>query len=441
MVQLGSLRPNLIQCPRESLPEMKARSLPPPECDDAEARSSDEEIFQQVPSSKPCICVIGVGFVGESLLKQFSSAFDCIGFDISEERVSSLSQRLKYLKNVVVTSDPIKLASASHFFICVPTPLRQDNSVNLDCVVLALGTILQYARRGCCIVIESSVPVGTTRKILGAYKDFFHCGVSPERVDPGRTHPQPKEIPKLVAGLTPVALKHIYATYSEVYQVVVPVSKPEVAEMTKLFENCYRMVNIAYVNEMSDACHQQGIDPHEMIGAASTKPFGFQAFHPGLGVGGNCLPVNPWYLLSNNKRLPILERATKLMRGRPHRMAWKFHARCKAEHASKPSATAAAKPRILIVGICFKDGYSDTSDSPGLSFARKLKDLGCSRLAFFDPLVQSHQAEGLERLENEDWNCKYLDEHFDGIAICNKLDCNSMSVMNMLQRSIVQSYV
>ena len=420
---------------------MKARSPQPPQLDAIKARAVTGDTPPQSPDATPCVCVIGVGYVGESLLRQFGTACGCIGFDISEERVSSLAPRLKGLKNVVVTSDPLKLASATHYFVCVPTPLRADNSVNLDCVILAVGTILQYARPGSCIIIESSVPVGTTRKILGPYKDFFHCGMSPERVDPGRTHPQPREIPKLVAGLTPLALKQIYAIYSKVYQTVVPVSRPEVAEMTKLFENCYRLVNIAYVNEMSDACRSHGIDPHEMIGAASTKPFGFQPFYPGLGVGGSCLPVNPWYLLSNNNRLPVLERSTKLMRDRPQRMARGFHKRCQDAKSTKPPQTAMQKPRILVVGVCFKEGYSDTSDSPGLAFAQKLRELGCSRLVFFDPLVRDHQVEWLKRLGVDDWNCQYLEDNFDGIAICNKSEHVNMSVVNMLQRTVVRSFV
>ena len=419
---------------------MKAGNTQSEERVEATQEAVTEGEPSQPGSQSTSVCVIGVGFVGESLLKQFSTKFGCIGFDVSEERVSSLAQRFKSSKNMVVTSDPRKLGSASHFFICVPTPLRQDNTVNLDCVFLAVSSILQYARRGCCITIESSVPVGTTRKILGPYKDVFHCGVSPERVDPGRVHPQPREIPKLVAGLTPLALKQIYAVYSEVYQVVVPVSKPEVAEMTKLFENCYRMVNIAYVNEMSDACRQHGIDPHEMIGAASTKPFGFKPFYPGLGVGGKCLPINPWYLLSNNKRLPVLERATRMMRSRPQRMAQKLHARCKAICPSPSSNSKSSQPRMLVVGVCFKDGYADISDSPGLTFAWKLKELGCSRLAFFDPLVDKAQVDWLEKLNSEAWNSRYLDENFDGVAICNNLDRTS-AVLSMLQRPIVQSYV
>ena len=420
---------------------MKARSPQPPQLDAIKARVVSDDTPHQSPDAAPCVCVIGVGYVGESLLRQFGTACECIGFDISEERVSSLAPRLKGLKNVSVTSDPLKLASATHYFVCVPTPLREDNSVDLDCVYMAVGTILRYARPGSCIIIESSVPVGTTRKVLGPYKDYFHCGMSPERVDPGRTHPQPREIPKLVAGLTSVALKQIYATYSEVYQTVVPVSRPEVAEMAKLFENCYRLVNIAYVNEISDACRAHGIDPHEMIGAASTKPFGFQPFNPGLGVGGRCLPVNPWYLLSNNNRLPVLEKSAKRMHDRPHRMAQSFHKRCLDSKSTKPEATPMQKPRILIIGVCFKEGYSDTSDSPGLAFAQTLKKLGCSRLAFFDPMVRDNQVDWLEKLGNEHWNCRYLEDNFDGVAICNRSQQVNMSVVNMLQRTYVRSFV
>lgn len=209
-----------------------------------------------------CVCILGVGYVGESLLSQFGNVVTTIGYDISEARVSALRQ--KYIENVRIrlTIDPSELAKGTHFLIAVPTSLRDDNSINLDHVTLALNTIIAFAKPGSCIVIESSVAVGTTRKLLTPYKSIFHCGMSPERIDPGRLHPTTEQIPKVVSALTQKAMKHIFAMYALVYETLVPVSKPEVAEMTKLYENCYRMVNIAYVNEISDACVSHGIDPH-----------------------------------------------------------------------------------------------------------------------------------------------------------------------------------
>ena len=209
-----------------------------------------------------CVCVIGVGYVGDSLLGQFGNVVTAIGYDISSDRVAALRQ--KYINNprIYLTDDSADLAKGTHFLIAVPTPLREDHSVNLDYVKSAINLIMAFAQANSSIIIESSVPVGTTRRLLTPYKTVFHCGMSPERIDPGRVSPTAEQIPKVVSALTPKAMKHIFALYAMVYQTLVPVSKPEVAEMTKLYENCYRMVNIAYVNEIADACVGHGIDPH-----------------------------------------------------------------------------------------------------------------------------------------------------------------------------------
>ncbi len=384
------------------------------------------------------ICVVGVGFVGESLLKEFGNVFKSIGYDKSEKRIQDLTSAFKSFGKVKLTSDETALAAATHYLISVPTLLRPDRSVNLDYVHAAVKTVLKYARPGCTIVIESSVCVGTTREILGPYKNILHCGMSPERVDPGRTFPTADKIPKLISGLTPMSLKAISQIYSKVFETVVPVSKPEVAEMTKLYENCYRMVNIAYVNEMSDACRSHGIDPFEMINAATTKPYGFQAFYPGLGVGGHCLHENAEYLFANNKNLPVLERATKLMWARPKKLARKFHRRSISDPTNDRNGVL---PRILVVGVGFKPGQSVLSNSPGLSFAQRLNDTGCARLAFYDPLVSQDKVRWMEKLDDACWNPSYIDAEFDSIAICTKHPGVDFGVVERLQRAFVRCFV
>ncbi|KAL1612121.1 hypothetical protein SLS60_000344 [Paraconiothyrium brasiliense] len=254
--------------------------------------------------------------------------------------------------------------------------------------------------------------------------------MSPERVDPGRTEPAPNKIPKLVSGLTPKALTLITSLYAKVFDHIIPVSSPETAEMTKLFENCQRMINIAYVNEMADAARMHGIDPNEMIRAASSKPYGFTPYFPGLGVGGTCIPVNPFYLFANNKNLPVLEKATAQMRKRPSTKARRFHARVSTSLAGK-------SPRILIVGIGYKPGQSLLSGSPGLAFAERLRRLGCSRLAFYDPLVESEAVEWLEKLEDVSWHSPYLEDNFDALAICIRQTGIDFGFMERLRTSKV----
>lgn len=393
------------------------------------------QIAIDIESVEPCVCVIGVGFVGEALLREFGRVFNSIGFDISQKRIEELAKSFTSLPNVTLTTDMASLSQATHYLISVPTPLKRDRSVNMIHLVSAISTTFKQARPGSVIVLESSVCVGTTRQFFSAYKDVYHCGMSPERVDPGRTQPTAKEITKLVSGLTPKALVVIQSIYAKVFDHVVPVSSPETAEMTKLFENCQRMINIAYVNEMADAARSHGVDPDEMIHAASSKPYGFTPYTPGLGVGGTCIPINPFYLFANNKNLPVLEEATAQMRKRPSTKARKFHTRI-------TSSLSGRSPRVLVVGIGYKPGQSLLSGSPGLAFAERLRRLGCSRLAFYDPLVQGEALGWMEKLQEVSWHSLYLEKNFDAIAICLRQTNIDFRVIEKLHTSkvIVQEF-
>lgn len=388
-----------------------------------------------IEAIEPCVCVIGVGFVGEALLREFGQVFTSIGFDISQRRIDELGKTFGTFSKVTLTTDKTSLSQATHFLISVPTPLKKDRSINMMHLVSAINTTFQYARPGSVIVLESSVCVGTTRQFFSAYKEIYHCGMSPERVDPGRTQPTAKEIPKLVSGLTPEALVLIQSIYAKVFDNVLPVSSPETAEMTKLFENCQRMINIAYVNEMADAARAHGVEPDEMIHAASSKPYGFTPYTPGLGVGGTCIPINPFYLFANNKNLPVLEEATTQMRKRPNTKARKFHTRV-------ASSLSGRSPRLLVIGIGYKPGQSLLSGSPGLAFSERLKRLGCGRLAFYDPLVQGESLEWMEKLDDISWHSTYLEENFDAIAICMRQANIDFRVVEKLHASkiIVQEF-
>ena len=258
------------------------------------------------------VCIIGVGYVGKELLDGFGKVFTSIGFDVSQPRLDFIAPGFADFEKVTLTSDVTQLAKGTHYLIAVPTNLHKDHSVNATHLLSAISMVATHARPGATVVIESSVSVGMTRAFLSQYAGTLKCGMSPERVDPGRSSPTLIEIPKVISGLDQESLVAIHDVYSKVFSHVVPVSKPEVAEMTKLYENCYRMVNIAYVNEIADACKNHDINPNEVIDAAATKPFGFQPFRPGLGVGGHCIPVNPYYLFVNNE-LPVLEFASTRM--------------------------------------------------------------------------------------------------------------------------------
>ncbi|KAK4629317.1 UDP-N-acetyl-D-glucosamine 6-dehydrogenase [Fulvia fulva] len=386
-------------------------------------------IHRSASDGDPHVCVVGVGFVGEILLKEFGSVFPAIGFDISERRLDSIRSDFASLKNVRLSSSPEILKEATHFCISVPTLLRNDRSVNTDHLVRAIAMVTSHARPGSTIVIESSVSVGMTRALLGPYKAKFHCGMSPERVDPGRTLPPAHEIPKIISALTEPALLSMHKVYSQAFQTVVPGSKPEIAEMTKLFENCYRMINIAYVNEIADACEQQQIDVDEVVAAAATKPFGFQSFKPGLGVGGHCIPVNPFYLMANNS-LPLLQQATDATWNRPRLIARDFLSQCK-KHAGGTT-------RILVVGMGFKPGQSVVDFSPAVAFAEELLDAGCDSLAFHDPLVAQEQLPRIRKLAGQDFDCESIQKSFDAIAVCTKQEGVDWVVLKKVQNVIIQ---
>ena len=203
-------------------------------------RAVSHQTAINIDQIEPCVCIIGVGYVGEALLREFGQVFNCIGFDISKDRLEDLGKSLKHLPNVFLTTDATRVREATHYLISVPTPLKKDRSINLVHLVSAISMTVSYARPGSVIVLESTVCVGTTRQFFNTYKDIYHCGMSPERVDPGRITPTAKEIPKIVSGLTSQALSVIQNLYAKVFDHVVPVSSPETAEMTKLFENCQR---------------------------------------------------------------------------------------------------------------------------------------------------------------------------------------------------------
>lgn len=323
------------------------------------------------------------------------------------------------------------LDRATHFLVSVPTLLKADYTVDLAHLESALSLVVAHAREGCTVVIESSVMVGTTRRLLGPLQDILHCGMSPERVDPGRVLPAAHEIPKLVSGLTDVSLKSIQTLYGRVFDSVVPVSKPEVAEMTKLYENCYRLVNIAYVNEIADACQNHDIDPKEMIAAAATKPYGFQAFTPGLGVGGHCIPVNPFYLLANND-LPLLQHAAVRTHQRPRAIARKVF------DAFIESCAIVQAPRVLIVGVGFKPGQSVLSYSPGISLAKGLEEEGCESISFYDPLVAQNQVDFMKKMDSSEWNTESLAANYDIIAVCMKQHGVDLAVLKGVPQERVQ---
>ncbi|KAJ4860618.1 UDP-glucose/GDP-mannose dehydrogenase family, central domain-containing protein [Trichoderma breve] len=400
--------------------------------------TTDGDVELKDPSIEPRVAVIGVGYVGEHLVDVFSRRFNVIGFDVSESRVKALSPKYAQNDRVQLTSSSSRLSGASHFLISVPTLLRPDNTVDTSYLRSALDTVEKYASAGCTVVFESSVAVGMTRKLLGpvAKRMGLFAGMSPERVDPGRVEPAAYEIPKVISGLedvVPGSLAAISELYSAVYDKVVTVSQPEVAEMTKLYENCQRMMCIAFANEMANACTPFGIDPYEVYRAAATKPFGYMSYSPGLGVGGHCIPVNPYYLLSTSE-FPLLKAATEKMNARPAEIG---------QNAIKLLSEGPIKgvlPHVLVVGMGFKRGQSHLVNSPGLELAKSLVLSEKVAVSFADPLVGQEAVPQIPRLDEKNWSAEYLEQNFDMIIVAFKPEGLDFGLVDKLTGVRVQMW-
>ncbi|KAI5465417.1 hypothetical protein BGZ63DRAFT_411025 [Mariannaea sp. PMI_226] len=382
-------------------------------------------------NTEPLVAVIGVGYVGEHLVGAFSNNYNVLGYDVSEARIQQLAQKQAAGSRARFTSKAQDLAEATHFLISVPTLLLPDKTIDASYLRSALSAVGLYARRGATVVVESSVAVGMTRQLLGplAKERGYFAGMSPERVDPGRVEPPAHAIPKVVSGLddvVPGSLDAIIRLYSQSFDNVVPVSRPEVAEMMKLYENCQRMVCIAYANEMADACLGHNIDPYEVCRAASTKPFGYMPFSPGLGVGGHCIPVNPWYLLSNSS-FPLLQASSEKMAARPALVAQRAVERLYSE------ARDGCRPRVLVVGIGFKRGQSHLANSPGLELAKSLVLTEKVDVAWADPLVKQEAIPQIARLDDNDWTVESLEQKFDMIIISFRQDGLDFDILDRVQ--------
>ncbi|KAF1733497.1 UDP-N-acetyl-D-glucosamine 6-dehydrogenase [Beauveria bassiana] len=343
------------------------------------------------PNQEPTVAVIGVGYVGEHLVNAFAGHCPVIGFDVSASRIHKL--QLDHPSAAArFTSKASDTAPATHFLIAVPTLLLPDQQVDSSYLRQAVAIVARHARPGSTVVIESSVAVGMTRALLGpvaAAKSLF-AGMSPERV-----------------------------------------SRPEVAEMMKLYENCQRMVCIAYANEMADACAGHGIDPFEVCRAAATKPFGYLPCTPGLGVGGHCIPVNPFYLLSNND-FPLLQRATETMRARPGVLAQRIVEKLAGQYVG------GARLKILVIGIGFKPGQAHLANSPGLELAKSVVLSGKVDVVWADALVAQEAVPQIQRLEEAYWSVTFLEQNFDYIVAATRPAGLDLDILRRVPSKMVE---
>ncbi len=382
-----------------------------------EARTLSDWL-SRIESRSIGIGIIGLGYVGLPLTLLFSDEkFRVTGFDIDAAKVRMLNAGKSYLHRIEpehiavakkagfeATGDFARIAEVDAVLICVPTPLHEDHTPDMSFVVSTIESIAPHLRAGQLVILESTTYPGTTEEIVvetinrhGAsrglsvlrssaeeseYLDGVMVAFSPEREDPGNMITPRRDVPKVIGGVDPRAARAAAALYGTVFRKTVSMSSPAAAEMTKLLENIYRCVNIALVNEMKQLCEKMGIDIWEVIDAAATKPFGFQAFYPGPGVGGHCIPVDPFYLSWKAEQYGFstrfIELAGEINESMPHYVVQT------AKRALEHNGVSLHGAQVLVLGVAYKSDVDDLRESPSLTIIELLKREG-AQVAYNDP--------------------------------------------------------
>jgi UDP-N-acetyl-D-glucosamine dehydrogenase len=358
--------------------------------------------------------VIGLGYVGFPLSIELAKAgHEVLGFDVSSTVVDGLNAGRSHVGDVAdedlahvleagrftATTEMSRLNEPDAISICVPTPLSKFKDPDVSFIVAASESVKATLRRGQVVILESTTYPGTTREILlpalegtglTVGEDFF-LAFSPERVDPGNTRYQTKNTPKVIGGITPDCCRVASAFYAAAIDTLVPVSTTEAAELVKLLENTFRIVNIGLANEMAIVCDKLGVDVWEVIDAAATKPFGFMRFVPGPGLGGHCIPIDPHYLAWKMRGLNYKTRFIDLA-GEVNTEMPLFWIR-KVGETLNEQGLAVRSSTVLVLGVAYKPDISDTRESPAIDIFRLLTDQG-ARVTYHDPLVPTFAEDG-----------------------------------------------
>jgi len=363
------------------------------------------------------VAVVGLGYVGLPLAVAFAEAgFHVTGIDLDRRKVDTIQRgeshiqdvpgeqvsRLRKAGNLTATIDFSPLKEAEAVSICVPTPLRKTGDPDLSYILSATEELAKYMHPNMVVVLESTTYPGTTREILlpklGDEKGLvagenFFLAFSPERVDPGRQDWTTLNTPKVIGGITPTCSELAAVWYQQALKTVVPVSSAEVAEMAKLLENTFRMINIGLVNEMAMMCEKLGVDVWEVIDAAATKPFGFMKFTPGPGLGGHCIPIDPlylsWKLRALNYTARFIELASEINTGMPRYVVGK------TQDALNEHRKSLKGSRVLVLGVAYKADIDDIRESPAIDVIGLLKQKG-AEVFYHDPYIPNLHHEGLD---------------------------------------------
>lgn len=375
-----------------------------------------ESLITRLSERTARVAVMGLGYVGLPLVVAFAEAgFQVTGIDPDQRKVDTINRRESHIQDIpseqvrrlveagkiAATTDFSILSQMDAVSICVPTPLGKFGDPDMSFILKATDDLARYVHPGMVIVLESTTYPGTTREILlpklGAERglrigeDFF-LAFSPERVDPGRKDWTTLNTPKVIGGITAACTEAAATWYRQALKSIVPVSSAEAAEMTKLLENTFRMINIGLVNEMAIMCNRLGIDVWEVIDAAATKPFGFMKFTPGPGLGGHCIPIDPlylsWKLKALNYNARFIELASEINSNMPR------YAVSRVQDALNDVGKAIKGSTFLILGIAYKPDIDDLRESPALDIIRLLEQKG-GQVTYHDPFIPSYQHDGM----------------------------------------------
>ncbi len=381
----------------------------------AKAVTWKDALAQKLEARTARVGIVGLGYVGLPLAMEFAKAgFSVTGIDLQQSKVDGINTGVSYIQDVEskemkclvkeeklrATTDFSVVAELDTINICVPTPLRKTKDPDMSYIVAACQEIAKYAHPGMLVILESTTYPGTTEELLlpmlsgGGLepgRDFFLC-FSPERVDPGNPRFQTRNIPKVVGGITPECTAMGALFYSQALETVIPVRSTQVAEMVKLLENTFRMINIGLANEMAIMCDRMGINVWEVIEAAASKPFGFMPFFPGPGLGGHCIPIDPFYLSWKTRQAGVearfIELAGHINGQMPHFVADKI------QMALNDRGKAVKGSHIHILGVAYKRDIDDVRESPALDIIHLLMRRG-AQVSFSDPYVASIQVDGV----------------------------------------------
>jgi UDP-N-acetyl-D-glucosamine dehydrogenase len=373
------------------------------------------------------VAIIGAGYVGLPLAQTFAAAGQRVLLvDVVPELVDAINHGVSHIEDVAseelaahvqagritATADYAELKRAGAILIALPTPLTPQRQPDLGYVEAATRGIAEVLQRGQIVVLESTTYPGTTREVVAPLLEAgsglkagvdFHLAMSPERVDPGRTDWTTRTTPKVVGGLTPACTEKAAAVYRTAIETVIEVSAPEPAELTKLLENIYRAVNIALVNELAQLCDRMDIDVWEVVEAAASKPFGFQAFQPGPGLGGHCIPIDPFYLSWKAREYDFSTRFIDLAGEINNNMPY-FCRSVISQALNHGLSRSVSGSRILIVGVSYKADIADVRETPAEKLIALLRNAG-AQVSYHDPHVPEFDGMTSVPLEPEGYEC------------------------------------